>query len=328
MIQDPPEITFHPKGIKVGSRKHALFLFHAGYASRSGKTADKAISEIGKIAISHPHLLEPRKSELGSFDLYHVLPRALAFTDYDPGRITGWWNNLEKLRRVYDSDPRNIFLNLDLNPDCKESIMEARQTLINRLCNPNFYGIQHKIAQLIIPWFQAVAWPDNLSEWQAIGRIPAIPTDIWMMRMVKQWGWVTGYSTDHRDQVSRPISDYIANLCINEGFDSYNLVQGMWHIAARICATHRQKRDHYPLSVARQYCYDSCPAFSFCQGIVPTNDRKTGRGEILWDEFIEHPKTSFSIPLIDYPRSYNQKTNLVTSPVKVPKKEKTLKIVF
>lgn len=326
MIQDPPEITFHPVGVKIGSREHALYLFHAGYASRSGKTADKVISEIGKIAISHPHLLDPRQAELGSFDLYHVLPRALAFTDYDPGRITGWWDNLKKLRQVYDSDPRNIFLNLDLNPDCKISIMEARQTLISRLCNPNFYGIREKIAQLIIPWFQAVKWDDNLSEWEAIRQIPAIPTDIHMMRVVKQWGWVTSYSTDHRDQIHLPISNYIANLCLNEGYSAYDLVQGMWHIAARICATYRQKRDHYPLSVARQYCYDSCPAFSFCQGIVPTNVQKTGRGRILWDEFIEHPITSFNIPLIECPRSYNQKDSIVELPLKVLRKEKTLKL--
>ncbi|MCX6808519.1 MAG: hypothetical protein NTW50_02535 [Candidatus Berkelbacteria bacterium] len=294
----PPEIQFHPVNVQKGSKLHACFLFLSGYVSRSGQSANQAIGKASELTLKFPELVLPEKSLQPSLELWPELNRLIAFSKQDPKRVEGWVENLGRIRNEFGSDPRNIFLDLNFDQTDKESIWAARNVLIDRI--DGFYGIAHKIAQLLIPWFQAVDWDYRQDEWQKTRLIPAVPVDHWLMRQTKQWAWVLEYGSDSRDHISRPISDFLSRICLDDELSWYDFAQGCWHISARICSQHRRLR-FQNTTRSRQWCVDHCPAFSFCQGHVPANRAKTNRGSILWDSFEVHPEIELTPNLFGQP---------------------------
>ena len=290
---NPPEVQNQPSGIGIGSREHANYLLIAGALSRFGKTADEVIGLAKILAEEFSNLIDPLlfPPTLSTYQL-EILNKAFQFGNENGVRIKGWFNNLQIIRDEFDGDPRNLFLGIYPEDSKVESIMEARKSFITRFVR--FYGFQHKITQLVIPWFQVVPWeeypgsPGTKEEWGLMRLIPAIPVDHWFMKMTRQFGWVKGWKSDHRDRIARPISDHLCQICLEEGYNCHDFAQAMWHIGARFCADGRKmcNPDRF-----RTHCFN-CPADKFCLGVVPTN-WKYRNGRANWNLMLPRVKTLF-----------------------------------
>lgn len=280
----PPEESFRPQDIRVGSREHALYLFFQGVASRSGKTANDALGRVSKYAIESPWVIDPLapSERHRSEESRQLIGKVLAFTDREPKRIDGWIAALDRLREDYAGDPRNIFLKHAIGVT-KEERWEAREVVVRELCQ--FYGVQHKIAQLIMLWFQAVDWlPVNPAQvaaeqvfWERFRSVPAIPVDIWFLKLMKMMDLVSECPKSHRDLISRPVSDYIARVCLDHDLPCWDLAQGLWHIGARVHG--RRPTKHTKVGT---YCL-GCPVDPYCVFLVQPDRQQTGRGTVGYE---------------------------------------------
>lgn len=277
----PPEIEHMEDGIESGTREHAMGVFLAGYFSRSGKLADDVIPKAYRLLVERPELADPRQmKENFSAEDREYIAELIAFAKRDPKRIDHYIITLKTLRDKYDGDPRNIFLTLPR----VNSLMKARKLLVDRLSSKGFPGIGHKIAQLIVIWFQDTEWPEITDhpeysiKWEWIRKIPAFPVDIWMMRLVRQFDLVVEWKTDHRDRVSKLIAEFFSEVCYRHKISRSMAAQGLWHAGSRLCNRSRQKSD-VKKSV---HCKTRCPFYDFCIGVMQTDKDLRGRGSIGW----------------------------------------------
>ena len=265
-----------PSSVEIGSLLHRLILHASAQINRYGKKTNDTMNISSSLFVDHPWLIDPNEIfKVGWFKHYMYNVMAFVSKTTPKGieemelRSKGWHDNLELLRNEYGGDPLNIFLQAPRN----------RNDLINEFCR--FYGYGHKIAQLEIVWFQEFDWLD-CPEWPAIKKIPAVPVDMWYSRLVRNFGIVTSWSTDHREDVARPISDFLADLCVEYEINWCDLSQALWHTGTNICR-------HVPKKRGRTYCYSNCPAYDFCRGrtggALHTNNNK---GFLRWQERKEH----------------------------------------
>lgn len=284
----PPERRFLPDGIKIGSRDHARFLFFAGWMSRSGQQANQAISISKKIFDQYPHLIDPNV-ERSHPDFNLILYPLLPFDDKERSkRLNGWIECLSILRDKYLGDPRSICFELKTNDP-----LTAREQIIERMTE--FPGIGHKIGQLIGGWFQEVDWKGEGDKkfWQNFRRIPMVAVDIWWLRLIKQLDLVSYYRSDHRDMISRPVSDQISWFCFKHDIPHMSAAQAMWWTGAGICNSLKNKSG----SKANFHCHYCCPLDQFCVKVVIHNKEMKGRGLVGYDEAI--PRVSlFSNPFV------------------------------
>jgi hypothetical protein len=286
---NPPEAALIPPPEQFGTLKHAYLIYGAAWLQRSGKTADSLIRNILYVAQHMPEILDPRavhSDEAMEWFLINAIP--FGHMPKERRRLDWWRQNLRMLDELYDADPRNIFLTLDIE-DNIESIWAARSVLLKRLCK--FMGVQHKIAQLITIWFQDIAWPEHQEKWALIRRIPAIPADIWILRLMGQTGAVEVVNgTSHRDRISKPVAEYLARLCLERGLNHGDVAQGLWHTGARIDrwlpednGTARRAREQVT------YCLAQCPLSDLCVKRVRANKEQTNRGTIGYETALPRP---------------------------------------
>lgn len=297
-----PERSFHPEGVVVGSLEHAQFTFFGGWLNRNGKTARKLFKDAKQIAEASPWIINPLDPRSLERERFEVLGSVIPFANNEKyrGRIDWWFKGcMGLLRDRYEGDPRNIFLTAELTGDWRHD----RQLLLKRLME--FFGTGPKIAQLILGWFQEVDWLDNHEHrWRVINAVPAIAADMWVMRMMPMLGIATSWETDLSTKIAIPISDFICEICYEEGISHTDLIQALWHTGSVICGRMRP-RDQ---ARARPFCHGVCPASKFCVGIVPANyisnghlsnyatkngnKRTTQRlASLRWNELKPHPKT-------------------------------------
>lgn len=281
----PPETNLCPPGIEYGSLNHALVLFFGGWCNRSGKTADQVIREAARLAIEFPETINPNISSHSLF-FDAEIAGAIPFANKQIERIDWWRSCLALLKKKYKGDPRNIFLGIRPGRD-KASLLQAREELIVR-CS-EFKGAKHKIAQLWIVWFQDVDWPSNKKQWQTIRTVPAVPVDLWVLRLMGQLGCIQSYRRDHRDVISRPVSDELVRICLDYGLSHGDLSQALWHVGARI---DRWIPKRHPEKHAR-YCLNKCPLHDVCNAVVRADRSQTNRGSIGWGTALPRQKTLF-----------------------------------
>jgi len=284
----PPEIRHQPKEIEYGSLMHAMYLFFVGWNNRSGKTAEKAISQCSTVCLDHPEVLNPATGLAESYqdELRRILTPIIPFAHTDPKRIN-WWRNTLKLLEKYDGDPRILILR-NLNLD--QSPMENRDRLIKVMTLAGKHrdkpvGMKHKIAQLILLWLQDIQWKGNDREWEFFRQIPFYCVDIWIMRLVYQFGMIKSFTYDKRDGISEDLSEDLSLACHNAGLSCYDSNQGAWHIGNGLC----QWRPKTSALAAERHCALVCPSYELCQCHVPPNKENHSRGSMCYDLAVPHP---------------------------------------
>jgi hypothetical protein len=298
----PPEIRFHPDTIDKGTREHALFLFFAAWLNRNGKTANKLLAQAKDVADNQPWIIDPSHPDSHSRARFDLLLDIIPFANHEKyhSRVDWWFQDaMGKLRDRYDSDPRKLFLGTELSGDWKAD----RTKILSKLTD--FHGVGGKIAQLTLGWFQEAEWVDDQDQWEKIRRIPAIAADMWVMRLMRQLNIVTSYQTDIATAISPEISNFVCEVCYEEGISHTDLIQALWHTGAIVCGRMRPKTIGQG---SRFFCYSSCPVAKQCVGIVPANyismekiakrPQKNGKqrtttrlASMRWDEIIEHAQT-------------------------------------
>jgi hypothetical protein len=296
-----PEVRLAPKEITAGGKyharlEHAQLLFAFGFLNRNGKRADLLISAATELWHEEPTLFDSRYldylAEYHFEPLRPIIPHASHLNHLS--RVNWWLQYQQLLHEKYDDDPRKIITeNLTYN------VLEDRATIIKKF--EEFKGIGQKIAQLITCWYQEVEWRDLDADWQYIRLIPAIPADLWVGRLVYQFGLVNSWSSDHSQTILRKVGDFISQTCFENEINHNNLIQGLWAQGAYICA----KRPKNPFRAFSEYC-PKCPATTFCLGIVPPNyvklaindPRNTGGrrptrrvSSLCWGKFIRKPES-------------------------------------
>lgn len=298
---EPPErkfapAAFRPGGCLYGTRHHALFLFWAGWLNRNGKTAAEVIRKLGALwdERRYEHIFDPISAKDRPAEDFEPIRPLIVFADLPKYacRVDWWIEGLAILRERYNGDPRNILLQgLSHDP------WEDRKDIIRRF--KEFKGVAHKIAQLMAVWMQEVEWPDHEKEWSYVKTLPFIAVDMWAARMIRQWGIVTAWSSDHSQTVMEKISEFISKVCLTSRIPPTDLIQGIWHIGSIVCGK-RRPRD---MNKAVEFCAH-CPAAKFCIGMVPANieaiyegigsgqiGRRTQRtSSMRWDDMIPRPE--------------------------------------
>jgi hypothetical protein len=259
----PPEQRYLPPSTAIGSREHALFLFFFAFLNRSGKTVEELGRKARAIAAHHPWIIDPLDPRsLDRLD-YEMLADLIPFAHLEKyrDRIDWWFNAMTTLRQDYGSDPRNLFLGIELSGDWRLD----RDALLTRVTQ--FHGNGRKIAQLTLLFFQEVDWPEDRENWARIRQIPAVAADIWVMRLMRQLDLIVYWETDLATVLSPAVSDFICQVCYEEGISHTDLIQALWHIGAVVCGRMRPRGQ----TAGRSFCHGSCPACDSCVGIVPAN---------------------------------------------------------
>lgn len=284
----PPESRYFPRGMELGGVDHARWLFFSAFLNRSGATAIELFRKARDIAEQCPELFNPNKlDDWNDFSLTQ-LRSAIPFTNQPKYKVrVDWWREIQlSLRESYQSDPRRLMTQVQITGDWKTD----RAELISSLTQ--FRGIGPKIAQLTIGWFQEVEWSgDDIGQWQKIRNVPVIAADIWVMRLMRQWGIVTKWERDVTTHISPLISNFISEICYENEIVHTDLIQAIWHTGSVICGQMRPKREGY-----RSFCHSVCPAAKICIGLVPSNYVFLGGAErrlasVGYDSLSPHPST-------------------------------------
>lgn len=292
---ESPEIWHLLDEIRPGSRMHSVAIFLASLFSRSGKLADDVIPKAFRLLVERPDLADPRKvRKVFRPEDRYLLEELIAFAKDDPARVEGFIMSMRILKEKYDGDPRNIFLSLSPIED----LMQARRMLIGAF--EEFPGIGNKIAQLAIVWFQDTDWSpargvrNHREQWEWIRKIPAMPVDIWILRLTRQLGLVRKWESDHRDRVTDRISEFYSERCL-EGSINWSLAsQALWHAGSRLCGRLPENDDRRSL-----FCFKNCPFYDFCRGVMGTNAKLRGRGKLGWGSHFRLHWRVFPQPLLD-----------------------------
>ena len=253
---DCPEALL-PDDIIPGSREHACFTFFFGWTNVYGQSAFNLARKCAEIHRDNRWVIDPSLELPSDADMEEAISPAVPFVWVNPERAV-WWETCRTIvRDEYGSDPRNIFLFHGSSRD--EFLRTFRR----------FPGIGPKIAQLLGLWFQDIAWGDDYLDlfrrprWEEFQRVPLVPVDMWVMRLMFQCRVITRHQTDSHSRISRPISDYLCKLCADYELSHSDLSQGLWHIGSEICFK-RPKRSRRPQD-ADAHCLLACPVHDFCQ---------------------------------------------------------------
>lgn len=302
---EPPERLYRPQFVESGSLEHAWWLFFTGWLNRQGFTAKQVFTGAQYIFGEYgTDLVNPDKVAELPVKAYEDIKMIVPYGQEEPWRVDVWWRGcLEVLRDEFQSDPRNIMLSLEHG----RSAMELRHELMRRFKLFKGKGIGHKIAQLIICWFQEAEWAESQEEWLAVRRIPVVAVDLWWMRMVYQLGLIQEFRSDITTKISSPIADFACQVCHEADISHNHLAQAIWHTAMDYCA--RARRRHVKDRPYRHICAH-CPAHEYCLGVVPANShqvdigggrtRKVVHADIGWTKFQPHPKGvayNYALPL-------------------------------
>ena len=282
-----PENQYMPLMIRHDERLMRCWYHGFANVNRYGKKAHQLGRDLKELMVRKPYLFDPLDPRSQEYKRFKPLRDVIPFANMEKYECrVGWWfDGLAKIRDEYGGDPGNIILNAPFDPD---SWQVNRNTIISRYSE--FMGIKQKISQLAATFNLGTAWKDRADEWARWREIPFIATDIWLMRLAKQLGMVDSYNTDVGEYVRDFISDYLCQICIEEGLDSHAVVQALWHTGSTVCGRERPKTGNY-----RKYCREQCPVYEFCQGIVPSNNRFKAKGwtvndrSLFWDKMVPHP---------------------------------------
>lgn len=260
---DHIEYRLLPDEVIRGSRFHALLLWFWAWLNRYGDTANRLMSHGASLALAKPQIIDPL-IPVTEEDLYLMAPfitfgtssantlfaKSKAAAEDIRHRIQGWINNRQLLAEKYQSDPRNILLSI--GPD--------RQRLIKAFCQ--FHGIQQKIAQLAMIWYQEIDYWDTGTpeQWQTICKVPAIPVDHWVMRLVRQLDLIESWTTERRDTLSPIISNLLCRVCDQHELNHIIFSQALWNLGANVCFNKPKiRRERFV------YCGRNCPAEQYCR---------------------------------------------------------------
>ena len=277
-----PEVIFLPSEIEYGSLDHALFLFAFAEINRAGNSTAIAMEKGAPLFAKYRWMIDPNKQfnrkifekEMVKVMSYVSTTTPKGIEEFDR-RIQGWRDNLNRLRKYYDGDPRNIFFNSE----------RTRQSLIGEIMK--FYGFGHKVSQLMIIWFQDINWPENQNDWVEINQIPAIPADMWVERAINNLGILVDWSCDHREAASLPVSDFLVDVCIKYEIDWSDLSQALWHLGSTICKK-------VPKHRSRVYCSGRCPAYDMCEKrTIGSLHTRHNKGRLRWDKPEPHHRLLF-----------------------------------
>jgi len=258
---EPPEQRHRPADILPGSRLHACWLFFGTWLNRSGKTAEELFGKLAELYATNPELIDPLHPDSYDRGRFERLGNVIPFANIPKyrNRIDWWYRWHQIFQEKYDGDPRQMFLQINLTGDWRVDRQNLLQVQIQEL------GTGHKIAQLTTAMFQEVDWPEEREQWQLIRQIPMIAIDLWWGRLVYQLGLVTSYSTDSAKIVGPLIADFVCEVCFTNSILHTHLGQAKWHIGSVLCGRMRPKINF------RQFCHATCPAVTYCQGLVPAN---------------------------------------------------------
>jgi len=284
-----PEHEFLPKWVAKGSRKHALFLFFAAWLSRRGNSATELYRLSARLITLHPWLIDPAhprsQSPRNRRILRQLLPRGNNTKFGDP--VEWWLDALRILREKYGSDPRKIFEGLPVG----EGWQEVKAELLRR--HDEFQGIGPKITALNVGQFMREVFTEDTPYWNTVRNVPFFTADSHTLRFMRMYGLITQWKSDKVKKLAPVVSEYVSQLCIEEGISPTHLFQAMWLVGAKVCDRMRQQPDQQR---ARAYCHACCPAVPFCLGVVPVHtllatdpsERTRYLAHLRFDEFRPH----------------------------------------
>ena len=288
-----PERQYMPKMFLGDERLMRCWHFSLASINRFGKEAYERGRALSSLVVRKPYLIDPLDPKSLERHRFEVLDEVIPFARLEKyrARIDWWFDGLARIRDEHGGDPGNIILDA---PYCAEDWRANRAAVIGRYSE--FMGIKQKIGQLAAAYSLGMDWTERQDDWAKWKKVPFIATDVWIMRMAKQLGMISSSNTDIAEYVRDHISDYLCEICFGEDLNSHAVTQALWHLGTIVCGKLRRNRKLRPRSSNyRHFCAASCPAYSFCQGVIPANYDKTEDGRIVrsrslkWNEMIPHP---------------------------------------
>ena len=282
----PPERYLLQAAGDLSPLDQVKLLFAFSRLNLSGDKAWNLAEQCARMVIEYPslifggelvncehHLFKQPKEQFGEI---------VRMADGMRPELFDWW--MDGLRLLesdgLNGDPRNLVYLAD--PD--------RVSIIHSFMR--FKGVGHKIAQMTIGFFDwwAGTADERLHEYfKQLGEA-FIPVDMWWMRLFRQWDLLESWSTDSRDHISWPISQYVADLCIEQKWPYADLCQAVWHIGSAVCSG-RPKENSCKTA---EYCHDNCPMNNWCEYLVSPayNSRGVNRAGQNWDFAVERIRMS------------------------------------
>lgn len=303
-----PEVIHRPaemNGLVIdyeAERLKSVLFMNQGFSQRSGKPADKILSNLFWWWQQHPEILDPRNARengrLFAQFVREVDPQSRKKTKF---REIAWWADLaRRLREDYNSDARHFFYYpkdnhaqsfldqvLAADMDRWEEVSALRNRFIKHCTT--LTGVKLKVASLIAIFFQDTEWHDQSEFWERFRRIPFIPFDMHHIREVEMMGLVHHYEGEpisvtrgDREYVGPLMSHYFSRLCYELKVPHHAFAQTLFNTGATIHRDwNRKKKDAFAQALI---CHDRCPIAAHCRQIVPPaatlNTKKRQRSEI------------------------------------------------
>lgn len=283
----PPEQIYRPEEFDTFDElTKAVWIWNQGFSQRSGKLATDILGNLYVVHIDHPELTRLANLADAQIDvLTECIRKVEPFADSKKSALQReralWWRDMWKLLRdSYNGDQREFFYR---HRKKGASIWKQRDIYIRELSK--LKGVQHKVAQLMIGFFQEyhtiVGWRENKDFWDWFSTIPVVPVDLHHMRGVPRAGLVEEYENDRRDTIAKPLSDWFCWLCWKNGINHMNVAQAFFNIGATIHARNALIKDEAERAA---HCVDDCPMHAFCVYNVSTdqvqNLRKSTRDKV------------------------------------------------
>jgi hypothetical protein len=286
----PPEQIFRPDDFStLPGREIANWIWAQGFSQRSGKQASDILGHLYRVLIDYPELTtldqtcsDDRLDQLCE-EIRYVEPFANGIKQIHRDRVQWWKKMWQFLRDTCDGDPRFYFMSRE---DRSLTVPQQRDAYIKAMVK-DFTGVEHKVAQLMMFFFQEYhrnhGWNEHKDFWDRFATIPMCPVDIHHMRFVQRTGLIKSYKSDYREKIARPISDWLAGVCLENQIDHLDLAQAIFNIGATIHARYDMIAD--PLS-KQAHCVMKCPLHRLCIYTVRNDETQNLR---------KHAKTTIAL---------------------------------
>lgn len=223
-VRLPQDARHMPKTLQRGTKEHAMFFWNSCYYMRGGIKSVDALKRMSAIYDSRPELFDCEVAAVTpSENIRDVLrTNGLGFQDTVSRH---WVINSRRMRKRYDSDPRNIFSGISNYEDCVDAIKNDGK-------GGGFHGFKEKMVSMITYY---------LMDEGLIKHFPfPIPVDMHVMRVsienkLVEFPGVPNGTNLYSEQLLEKLRSLYFSYAKDKGVDPLLLCNAVWLLSESSC---------------------------------------------------------------------------------------------
>ncbi|MCD8561592.1 hypothetical protein LRY29_00765 [Candidatus Saccharibacteria bacterium] len=144
-VRLPQDERHMPRTLEYGTKEHAMYLWNTCYYMRGGTKSTQAFRALSALFDERPDLFDCNNAQEWGQDEIEAELKSHGL-GFQKTVSKHWIENSERMRVLYDGDPRNIFRNL---PDSGRKYDELVRRIKRDPRGGGFYGFREKMTSMI-----------------------------------------------------------------------------------------------------------------------------------------------------------------------------------